>query len=459
MLYLLLILLPIVFALYAYLMGRHRHMVLWAAGLALILEGYICVYIPLNQSVRLMGALFGLNAMGQLFIYAFLLLAGAIIVGAYVLRQGELPIPVVLFVLGITCAIVLLDDPFVVALLLEIVGLAIVLSTVDQPHEPIGLLPIPALMAGLKYLTMMVLSGMALVLGFLTLGLFQDAPQQVAMVKLSFGLLVVGFGLGTAVVPFHLWFPDLAGHTSTAVTGTLVALVQGAGLLLLGRSFLRFPELILDNPTAAPWLIGGAVVAAIVAALLASGQERWKRLAAYAASYDVALILLAFGLANAVGLQAGFFLTLHHGLALVLLLTCIGTLEWSTGRDDVAGLVGVGYRMPMVGLGLIVAILSLAGIPPFLGFAGRWMLYLEALSRSWLYLAGIFVAGALFLLAMVRALWPILLPTEQTVTFRQPPWPVLLVIGLLIVALLVLGIYPSPVLAVLREAVVGVGGP
>lgn len=459
MLYLLLVLLPIVFALYAYLMGRHSQLVLWAAGLTLVLEGYICLHIPLDQSVRLMGTLFGLNPLGQLFIYTFLLLAGAIIVSAQALRQGEFQIPVILFVLGITCAIVLLDDPFVVALLLEIVGLAIVLSTVDRPHEPIGLLPISALMAGLKYLTMMVLSGIALVLGFLTLGIFQDTPQELSLIKLAFSLLVVGFGLGTAVVPFHLWFPDLAGHTSTAVTGTLVALVQGTGLLLLGRSFLRFPELTRDNPTAAPWLIGGAVVAAIVAALLAGGQVRWKRLAAYAASYDVALILFAFGLAGAVGLQTGFFLTLHHGLAMVLLLTCVGTLEWSTGRDDVAGLVGVGYRMPLVGLGLIVAILSLAGIPPFLGFSGRWPLYLEALARSWLYLAGIFAAGAFFLLAMVRALWPLLLPAEQTVTFRQPPWPVLVVIGLLIVALLVLGIYPAPVLAVLREAVMGLGGP
>lgn len=200
------------------------------------------------------------------------------------------------------------------------------------------------------------------------------------------------------------------------------------------------------------------MAAGVAAALLASGQDRLKRLAAYAASYDVAVILFAFGLANARGFQAGFFLTIHHGVALVLLLTCIGVLEWSTGRDDVAGLVGVACRMPVVCLGLVVATLSLAGIPPWGGFAGRWPLYGEALARGWPYLAGLFLAAALFLLAMVRALWPAFLPTEQTVPFRRPPWAVLAVIAALSAILLFLGLYPDPVLAILREATVGLGG-
>lgn len=457
MLQLLLILLPIIIALYAYLLGRYRRLVLWAAGLTLLAEGYIGSFVSLDQSVHLLGAVFSLDRLGQLFVYAFLFLAAMIIIGAYALHQGEFPIPIILFVQGIACAIVLLNDPIVISLLLEVVGLAIVLSTVDLPHEPVGLLPIPALMAGLKYLTMMVLSGITLVLGFLILTAFEDAPQQIVYVKLAFGLLVVGFGLGTAVVPFHLWFPDLAGHASTAVTSTLVSLVQGAGLLLLGREFLRAPQLLLSNPQGALWLSGGAVVAALAAAVLAAGQDRLKRLAAYASSYDIALILFAFSLADPQALQAGFLLIIHHGLALVLLLTCIGTLEWSTGRDDVAGLVGVAYRMPLVTLGLVFATLSLAGIPPLLGFAARWPLYGEAFSRSWLYAAGMLTAAAFFLLAMVRALWPALLPTEQTVSYRLVPWAVQLVIGLLIVTLLVLGLYPQTILDVLQGAIAGLG--
>ena len=392
--------------------------------------------------------------MGQLFIYAFLFLAALIIVGAYALQQGELPIPIVLFVLGIACAIVLLDDPIVISLLLQVIGLAIVLGTVDLPQEPIGLLPIPALMAGLKYMTMTVLAGSTLVLGFQLLLFAQDAPQQALYMKLAFGLLVVGFGLGTAVVPFHLWFPDLAGHASTAMTSTLVALVQGSALLLLGRAFMRTPQLLLDNPSAL-WLTGGAIAAALAAAVLATGQDRLKRLAAYAASYDAALILFAFSLADPQALQSGFLLILHHGLALVLLLTCIGTLAWSTGRDDVAGLVGVAYRMPLVTLGLVVATLSLAGIPPLLGFAARWPLYAAAFAQSWLYAAGLLAAAGFFLLAMVRALWPALLPTEQTVSYRLTPWGVQAVIGILVVALLVLGLYPQPILEVLQAAIGG----
>lgn len=455
MLQLLLILLPIITALYAYLLGRYRRLVLWAAGLAILLEGYVGSFILPNQTVWLPGAVLSLDQLGQLFVYAFLFLAALIILSTYALQQGELPIPIILFVLGISCAIVLLDDPIVIALLLEVIGLAVVLGLVDLPHEPIGLLPTPALMAGIKYLIMMVLSGSTLVLGFLILSAFADASQQAAYMRLGFGLLVVGFGLGTAVVPFHLWFPDLAGHASTAMTSTLVSLVQGAALLLLGREFMQSPRLMLDNPEGMLWLSGGAVVAAILAAVLAVGQDRLKRLAAYASSYDIALILFAFSLMEPASLRAGFLLIVHHGLALVLLLTCVGTLEWSTGRDDVAGLVGVAYRMPLVTLGLVVATLSLAGIPPLLGFAARWPLYGVALERGWLYVAGVLVATAFFLVAAVRALWPALLPTEQTVSYRLVPRPVQLAIGVLIVTLLVLGLYPQSIMDVLRAAVGG----
>lgn len=445
MLHLLFILLPVTIAVYTYVLRRYQRLALYALGLVLVCEVCLGLALPLDEPVRLLGAVFSLTAPGRAFAWTFLLLGGVVMVGASSLSQGEMPIPIGLFVLGVSQATVLLDDWIVIALLLEIVGLAIVLATLDRPQEPVGLLPIPALMAGLKYLAMMVLAGIALVLGFMTVGIFQEMPQQIAYLRLGLGLVVVGFGLSTAVVPFHLWFPELAGHNSTAVTGLLVSLVQGAGLLLLGRVFLRMPELLQLNRAGQLWLVGGAVVASGVAALLAIGQDRWKRLAALAASYDAAVILFAFGLGSSAGLQTGLFLSIHHGLALVLLLLCIGALEWSTGRDDVAGLVGVGYRMPVVALGLVVATLSLAGIPPLAGFAGRWPLYGEALAQGWGYLAGLLAAAGLFLLAMVRALWPALLPTEQTVAYRRPPWPTLALILVLIAALLLLGLFPQAV--------------
>jgi len=451
--HLLLVFLPLTIALYTYLLRQHRWLVLSALGAALPLEVYLLFSLPLGQPVRLMGAIFALTESGRVFACAFIFLAGVVMATAHILAQGELPVPIGLFVLGVGLAIVLLDDWIVIALLLDVIGLAIVLATVDRPQEPVGLLPISALMADLRYLTTMVLAGSALVLGLLMAGRSQEMPQHGEYIRLALGLIVVGFGLGTAVVPFHLWFPDLAAHTSTAVSGLLVSLVQGAGLLLLGRVFLGRPELLLENATGRLWLLGGAVVAAVLAALLAIGQDRWKRLAAFAASYDVAAILFVFGLGSSAGWQAGYFLTIHHMLALVLLLLCIGTLEWSGRRDDVAGLVGVGYRMPIVAVGLVVATLSLAGIPPLGGFAARWSLYTQALAQGWGYLAGLLLAAALFLLAMVRALWPAFLPVEQTAAYRRPPWGVLVLIVLLIVCLLALGLYPQPVLEAL-----GVGG-
>ena len=452
MAYALFIFLPITGALYTLLLGRHRRLALWAGGLVLVLGGYLTVRLPLEQPIRLLGALLGLTPMDRLFAGIFLLLVGIVIVSAHVLHQGELPIPVGLFILGVTWAMLLLDDPMVIVLLLQVVGLTVLLAVVDRPHEPVGLLPASVLVAGLKYLIMTALSGFCLVPGLLLLNRFLEW-EHVADVRLALGLLVVGFGLGSAVVPFHLWFPDLAGHVSTAVTAFLVAPVQGMGLVLLARILLRFPELLQNNVSGQLWLAGGGVGAAVAAALLAAGQDRLKRLAAYASSFDIALILYAFALAEPRSLQAGLFLTLHHGVALVLLLVCIGALEWSTGRDDVAGLVGIGHRLPVVAAGLLVSALSLAGIPPWGGFPGRWPLYQEALTRGWPYLAGLLLAAALFLLAMVRAFWPLFLPAEQTVAYRRVPWPVTALILLLLLGLLFLGLYPEPLWGILGKAV------
>jgi len=452
MAYLLLICLPLAGALYTLLLSRHRQLVLWSGGMVLVLGGYLLVRLPLEQPVRLLGALLALTPTDRLFAGLFLLLVGIVMVAAHVLHQGELPIPIGLVILGVTWAMLLLDDPLAISLLLQVVGLTALLAMVDRPHEPVGLLPPSALMAGLKYLVMMAFSGFCLVPGLLILNRYLEWPQQAADVRLALGLLVVGFGLGTAVVPFHLWFPDLAGHTSTAVTALLVSPVQGMGLLLLARILTRSPELLRNNPAGQLWLAGGSVGAAIAAALLAAGQDRLKRLAAYASSFDIAFILYAFALAGPRSMQAGLFLTVHHGLALVLLLICLGALEWSTGRDDMAGLVGIGHRLPTVAAGLLVSALSLAGVPPWGGFPGRWPLYQEALAQGWPYLAGLLLATALFLLALMRAFWPLFLPAEQTVPFRPVPWPVAALILLLILGLLLLGLYPRPLLDVLGEA-------
>ncbi|MBN1484846.1 MAG: hypothetical protein JXA37_09000 [Chloroflexia bacterium] len=455
MLYLLFIALPLVVALYTFLLGQQRKLLLWAALTTIVLESYLCANLPLEQPIRLLGATLALSQLERLFLYVFLLLAGVVLLVAQELLQGDFPVPIGLFILGVTNTIVLLDDRIVIVLLLEVVGLAIVLGTVDRPQEPVGLLPVSALMAGLKYLIMMTLAGIALVMGFLLLDLYVETPDQLILPRLALGLVVTGFGLSAAVAPFHLWFADLAGHTSTAVTGLLVSLVQGAGLLFLAGEFQRLPWLLQQTPRSALWLSMGAILAGLLAALLANGQRQWKRLAAYAASFDVALILYSFGLASPAALQTGLFLTIHHGLALTLLLACVGVLEWSTGRDDVAGLVGVAYRMPLVALGLVVATLSLAGIPPFGGFVGRWLLLVQAQEQGWPFLAGLLVATALLLLAMVRALWPTLLATDQTVALQKPSRLVLWVIGLLIVGLLLLGLYPNPVLQTLRAAIAG----
>lgn len=240
-------------------------------------------------------------------------------------------------------------------------------------------------------------SGAALLIGFLLLAgrtnTFTLAAwagvQPGALHDAAFALLVVGFGAKVGLMPFQVWlpvgYPAAPGPTRAAMAG----LAANVGFYGLWR-FLG----ILGHPpvwlAAVLLLAGGAT--ALLGIVFAAVQSRLDRVIAYSSVENAGIILVGYGVAlvgaaigkselMAVGLLAGSLQVLSHAVAKSALFASSAFFESDYGTDDLELLHGVGHRHRVSGATFGLGALTLAGLPPTIGFVSEWFI-LEALLQE-----------------------------------------------------------------------------
>ncbi|GIW40748.1 MAG: NADH-quinone oxidoreductase subunit N [Candidatus Binatia bacterium] len=209
-----------------------------------------------------------------------------------------------------------------------------------------------------------------------------------ALVLSGVAFLLVGFGFKLAAVPFHLWAPDAYEGAPTPVTAWMAVAVKAAAL----AGLLRVLSTALD-PLAADWkpLVAGlAAVTMTVGNFLALGQTNVKRLLAYSSIAHAGYLLVGVAALESGGGSALLF----HLVAYALMnLGAFAVVVALGERGEVlAGFEGVGFRYPLLGAAMSLFLLSLAGIPPLAGFAGKFYLFAAAVRADYVGLA---VLGAL----------------------------------------------------------------
>ena len=206
-------------------------------------------------------------------------------------------------------------------------------------------------------------------------------------------LVLVGFGFKIAVVPFHFWTPDVYEGAPTSATAFISTASKAAGFAVLLRFVLAFVP-----ATNVSWL---AVLSALAVAsmtlgnLLAIVQTNIKRLLAYSsiAHAGYALIgvvaLTAFGAATSVFYLAAYVVTNLAAFAVVILFAR------SAGSERIADYAGLSRRSPGLAFVLLVAMLSLAGMPPLAGFVSKFYVFAAAVESGLVWLAVIGVLNAI----------------------------------------------------------------
>ncbi|MCS6867474.1 NADH-quinone oxidoreductase subunit N [Thermus sp.] len=194
--------------------------------------------------------------------------------------------------------------------------------------------------------------------------LLAGTPGEVPLYALALGLLLVGLGFKVALAPFHFWTPDVYQGSPTPVVLFMATGVKAAA----------FAALLRVAAPGAPEALGLLIaLSVLVGNLAALAQKEAKRLLAYSSIAHAGYMALALYTGNAQAL--GFYLltyVLATGLAFAVLS------ELSPDRIPLEGLRGLFHRDPLLGLALLVAALSLLGLPPLAGFWGKYLVFTEA---------------------------------------------------------------------------------
>ena len=266
--------------------------------------------------------------------------------------------------------------------------------------------------AARNYLALLVVATVALGAGrYLAPG---SAAPAYPFDHLAAVLLVIGFGLKLALVPFYFWLPAVAEASPSMTTALIVGVVD----------IDAFGELALLR-TAAPWVfeqyaalwLALALLSMFGGALLALAQRDLRRLLAFSTVDDLGYLLLGVVAGPGAGLAGAWLGAMSHALFKVMLFAALGVAEARLGRPVTLDDGGLAVRFPVSATAFVAGALGVLGVPPLFGFTGRWRLYLAGVQLGgWPLLLTMALATVLALLYYVRAIHRVWLGPAQPQT-------------------------------------------
>lgn len=369
----------------------------------------------------------------------FALLAGCIFLYARSIRQGD----------GRWWAIALLTSGLALAGTFAGSGLAGTLLIDGSAFAAVALIFVDsnpaARRAAWVYLVMVAAAVLALSAGIGLTGEFGMAAAKSD--HLAVWLLLTGFALKLALLPLYFWLPAVAERAAPMSVALIVSVVDIAA----------FRELVHLRETT-PWVfenhlglwIALALLSMFGGALLALGQKNIRRMLAFSTIDDMGYLLLGVVAGTPAGLAGALFGALAHAVFKVMLFGALGVAEHRLGHVLTLDDCGLAARFPVSGAAFIAGSLGMIGVPPLLGFAGRWRLYLSGVSLGgvWLGLA-MALATVLALIYYVRAIHTVWLgPAEEHVHTQPEPRLAAGTLVVLAAAAVLLGLVPAWLLAV-----------
>lgn len=474
MLYVLLILFPLAIAASCFVLRAYTRLVIVISLGTILTLALLVAQIPLDNPARLFGVTLILNELGRLFMFVFLVAVAFALLASWHLPHGENFVPVALLMLALICATLLLQDPFLVSLLLVGAGLAAVLAIVDLPTGAGVLLGTRVIATALKYLVLTVIAGLLIYLGFVLADVYElgQLPGRIPLTRFVLALLAVGFALRLAIIPFHAWLPDLVEDAAPMVSALIVAVVNTTSLLVLVLSFQRFPILISENLLGIQVIQILGLVTAVLGGLLALVQPNMRRTLAYLIIYDAGVVLYGITSIDVLGLTGALFEVFNQTIAVTLVFICLGLLERPDGRPPGIVRRDLLRRWPIAGIGFLGGGLALLGLPPLSGFAGKLLIYQAASQHGWGYLVPLVLATGLASLAFLRLAREWFLGPSEEVAAVEPlmideteldrpavrrlaaePRSTALLASALLTVCLVVGLYPQPLLRLIGAVV------
>jgi NADH-quinone oxidoreductase subunit N len=207
------------------------------------------------------------------------------------------------------------------------------------------------------------------------------------------GLLLVGFGFKVAVVPFHMWTPDVYEGSPTTVTAFMAVGTKAASFAAFLRVFFYALEPLKAEWTPVLWILAAATI--IFGNTAAIYQKNIKRMLAYSAIAHAGYILVAMVAGNALGSSSIlYYLTVYSFMNLGAFGVVIIAEQREEKNLNITDYRGMAYSHPLLAATMSLFLFSLAGIPPTGGFVGKFYIFSAAVSAGYIGLAIIGVLGS-----------------------------------------------------------------
>lgn len=311
--------------------------------------------------------------------------------------------------------------------------------------------------AGFKYLlfgamtSAILLYGFSLLFGFAgTTNLYEIAKTFNTNLPLALGvivLIVIGLSFKVSLFPFHFWAPDVYEGAPTPVTGFLSTASKAAGFAVLLRMFLAaFPSFAVD------WAMIFAIVSALTMTIgnfVALTQKTLKRLLAYSSIAHAGYALIGLVAYTTLGAASVVFYMIAYIMTNLAAFGVIIAFSRVSESDDFKSYYGMSRRSPALALVMLIAFLSLAGMPPFGGFVAKVFVFAAAVQAGYVWLAviGIInsIVGVYYYLTMLKYVYLYRMPGENEAQFPVPmSRPYALALTLLSIGIIMLGVLFTP---------------
>ena len=192
--------------------------------------------------------------------------------------------------------------------------------------------------------------------------------------KVAFALLFVGFSTKAFIVPFHPLAADAHGAAPASISVLISGVLTKSGIYgIIRLCYFLFQSMQLGAIQFMLVFIGS--VSMFVCVTMALSQHDFKRLLAFHSISQIGYVLTAVGLCTAFGISAGLYHAMNHTLFKGLLFLAAGAVLHQTGTTDLGKLGGLSRRMPHTTVLFLIGAFSISGLPPFNGFASKWMVY------------------------------------------------------------------------------------
>jgi NADH-quinone oxidoreductase subunit N len=329
--------------------------------------------------------------------------------------------------------------------------------------------------AGVKYLIFGALAAAFMVFGITlifgsanTTNFYEIAAKQASLAGspvFLIGLLMtlVGLGFKISAVPFQMWTPDVYQGAPAPVTAFLATGSKAAGFVLILRlAYSVVPELV------SRWghlLVALAVITILYGSLCGLAQRSVKRLLGYSSITNAGFLLLGVAAMNGTGATAIAFFIGAYVFTTLLVFAGVTAVVSATDSDDITAFGGLGSRSPFLAGGLTIGFASLAGVPPFAGFFGKFWLFKAVAVRAggdpWFLVALILacigvVISMYYYFGVIRSMfWP---RQDSAVSSIDAGVPTALATLTCVAAILVIGIFPAGLVDLSRQSVAGLSG-